>query len=86
MSHLVFNSYQRAIAQLQNRGKSVKKLIKVLTVAIALFSCVTMPPIAQTSAQTQISPAQELQKLLQQAVKQTELGQLQQSLDTLQKA
>nr|MBA2750611.1 hypothetical protein [Tatlockia sp.] len=60
--------------------------IKVLAVAIALFSCVTMPLIAQTSAQTQISPAQELQKLLQQAVKQTELGQLQQSLDTLQKA
>lgn len=53
----------------------MKKLIKALAVAIAL-SCVPFPPIASTQAQTQISPAQELQQLLQQAVKQTEAQQL----------
>ncbi|WP_009633528.1 CHAT domain-containing protein [Synechocystis sp. PCC 7509] len=63
----------------------MKKLMKVLALAIALSS-LTMPLIAPTQAQTQISPAQELQKLLQQAVEQTEAGQLQPSLDTLQKA
>ncbi len=63
----------------------MKKLIGILAVAI-VATCV-MPPIVQsTSAQTQNSQAQQLQLLLEQAVKQTELGQLQQSLNTLQKA
>jgi tetratricopeptide (TPR) repeat protein len=63
----------------------VKNLVKILAVAIAL-TCVPLPPIAPTQAQTQISPEQELQQLLQQAVKQTEAGQFSQSLNTLQKA
>jgi CHAT domain-containing protein/Flp pilus assembly protein TadD len=66
----------------------VKKLISIV-VAVAISLTGVIPPTVQSvQAQTRrAAKGQELlQLLLQQAVKQTELGQLQQSLDTLQKA
>lgn len=66
----------------------MKKLISGLVAVAISLTCVTMPPIMPSAqAQTRrVQAHQLLQKLLQQAVKQTEAGQLQESLNTLQKA
>ena len=66
----------------------MKKLISiVVAVAISLTGVTVTLTVQSVQAQTRRARGQELLKqLLQQAVKQTELGQLQQSLDTLQKA
>ncbi len=66
----------------------MKRLISgVVAVTISLTWATIPPLIPSVQSQTRGEKGQELlQKLLQQAVKQTEAGQLQQSLDTLQKA
>lgn len=66
----------------------MKRLISgVVAVSLSLIYVPMLPIVQSVQAQTVRSKDREvLQKLLQQAVKQTEIGQLQQSLNTLQKA
>ncbi len=64
----------------------MKKLFSSILVVTIGISFVTVPPVNQIALAQTRSPKQELERLLQQSVKQVEQGQFQQSVTTLQQA